>query len=87
MVVTTDGVYRETKRKLATFRQMGALAINMETSALYAVAKHRSVEIASALVLSDLLTDSGWQPAFGDPRVLSSMQTLLRLVVQAISKA
>jgi uridine phosphorylase len=86
-VLTTDGVYRETKNKLAKFRKMGVLAVNMETSALYAVAKHRGVEIASALVVSDLLTESGWQPAFGDKQVWNSTEILLRSIVEAISKA
>ncbi len=86
-VLTTDGVYRETAAKLARFREAGVLAIDMETSALYAVARHRRVEIASALVISDLLTDSRWQPAFGDRRVLRSAEILLRLVVEVASKA
>jgi uridine phosphorylase len=86
-VLTTDGVYRETRSKLDRFRKAGVLAIDMETSALYAVARHRHIEIASALVISDLLTDTGWQPAFGDRRVLRSAETLLRLSVEAASKA
>ena len=86
-VLTTDGVYRETKSKLAKIRRRGVLAINMETSALYAVAKHRGVEIASAQIISDQLTESGWYPAFSDQQVLDNMETLLRLVVTALSKA
>jgi uridine phosphorylase len=60
--------------------------IYMETSALYAVAKHRNVEIASALVISDLLIESGWRPAFKDRRVLSSTKILMQLAVEAASK-
>ncbi|MDH5447764.1 MAG: nucleoside phosphorylase [Candidatus Bathyarchaeota archaeon] len=86
-VLTTDGVYRETRSKMAKFRKMGVLAVNMETSALYAVAKYRGVEIASANVISDLLTESGWQPAFNEKRVLNNAETLLRVVVEAVSKA
>lgn len=86
-VLTTDGVYRETRSKMAKFRKMGVLAVNMETSALYAVAKYRGVEIASTHVISDLLTEPGWQPAFGEKQVLSNTETLLRIVVKAVSKA
>jgi uridine phosphorylase len=85
-VLTTDGIYRETRDKLAKFRETGVLAIDMETSALYAVAKHRDVEIASALVVSDLLTESGWRPAFRDRRVLSSTKILMQLAVEVASK-
>jgi uridine phosphorylase len=86
-VLTTDGVYRETREKLARFRKAGVLAIDMETSALYNVAEHRGVEIASALVISDLLTDCRWQPAFGDTRVLRNVEILSRSAVRAVSKA
>ena len=86
-VLTTDGVYRETRGKLRRLREAGVLAIDMETSALYAVAIHRRVEIASVLIISDLLTDSEWRPAFGDPRVSSSAETVSRLAIEAISKA
>jgi len=86
-VLTTDGVYRETKGKLAKLRKMGVLAINMETSALFTVAKHRGVEIASAFVISDLLTESGWQPAFAEKPVSSNTEALLKIAVEAISKA
>ncbi len=86
-VLTTDGVYRETRGKLKKFRRMGILAVNMETSALYAVAKYRDVEIASAFIISDLLTNSGWQPAFTEQKVLNNIGLLLRVTVQAISKA
>jgi len=86
-VLTTDGVYRETRDKLAKFRKMGVLAINMETSALFTVAKHRGVEIASAFVISDLLTESGWQPAFDEKPVLSNTEALLKIALEAVSKA
>ncbi len=58
-VVTTDGVYQETGSKIAKFRKMGVLAVNVETSAIYAVANYRGVEMASTHVISDLLTESG----------------------------
>jgi len=86
-VLTTDGIYRETRGKLARARDAGVLAIDMETSALYAVAKHRNVDIASALVISDLLTKLQWRPAFGDRRVLTSTRLAMQLAVKAASKA
>jgi len=86
-VLTTDGVYRETRSKLAKFRKIGVLAINMETSALYAVAKHRGVETASAHVISDILNEFGWQPAFSKKQVLSNTEILLKMVAEALSKA
>jgi uridine phosphorylase len=86
-LVTSPALKRCLIEALNKNREMGVLSVNMETSALYAVAKYRGVEIASAHVISDLLTESGWQPAFGEKQVLSNIETLLRIVVEAFSKA
>jgi uridine phosphorylase len=67
-VWSTDGVYRETRRKFFKFRDGGVLAVNMETSAIFAVAKYRNVEAASAQVVSDVLSETGWLQAFGHSR-------------------
>jgi len=85
-VWTTDGVYRETRGKFLKFRNKGVLAVSMETSALFAVAKYREVEIASAQVISDVLTTEGWLFAFNDKKVLSRLQSLLKLTVRALAK-
>lgn len=85
-VWTTDGVYRETRRKFLKFRNQGVLAVNMETSALFAVARYRKVEIASAQVISDVLTAKGWLFAFRNEIVSSKLQTLLELTVKALAK-
>ena len=49
--------------KFRRFRDSGVLAVDMETSAIFAVAKYRGVEVASAQVISDILTErDGSQP-------------------------
>lgn len=85
-VWTTDGVFRETRGKFLKFRNQGVLAVNMETSALFAVAKYRNVEIASAQVISDVLTTKRWLFAFRDKKVLSQLQKLLKLTIRALDK-
>jgi len=85
-VWTTDGVYRETKSKLLMFRNRGALAVNMETSALFAVAKYRKAEIASAQVISDILSEEGWQPAFRHEKVSRALQVLLDAVIKTLAE-
>lgn len=86
-VWTTDGVYRETKSKFLKFRNQGVLAVNMETSALFAVSKYRNVEIASAQVISDVLTTEGWLFAFSDKKVLGQLRKLLKLTADAIARS
>jgi uridine phosphorylase len=86
-VWTTDGVYRETRRKLLRLRGEGVLGVNMETSALFAVAKHRGVEMASAQVVSDVLSEQGWLPAFRHRPVREALKALTECVVEALARA
>jgi uridine phosphorylase len=85
-VWSTDGVYRETRSKYRRFRDSGVLAVDMETSAIFAVAKYRNVEAASAQVISDILTENGWLQAFGHQSVRESTETLLKSVLETLSK-
>jgi len=65
---STDGVFRETPSKVRTFREQGALAVEMEVSACLTVAHMRQVQFAALLVVSDELSDLKWRPGFSDPR-------------------
>jgi uridine phosphorylase len=85
-VWTTDGLYRETRGKVRKFKQNGVLAVDMETSAIFAIAKYRNVRAASAQVISDVLTENGWNLAFGEDSVRVSAELLLKTVLETISK-
>jgi uridine phosphorylase len=85
-VWSTDGAYRETRGKLRKFRDSGVLAVDMETSAVFAIAKYRNVRAASAQVISDVLIEEGWQIAFGHQSVRDSAEILLKSVLEVISK-
>ena len=67
-VWTTDAPYRETPDQVLDYRRRGALAVEMEVSALYSVAAFRRVEAAALLVVSDDLSSLRWAPGFNDPR-------------------
>jgi uridine phosphorylase len=86
-VWSTDGVYRETLGKFRRFRDSGVLAVNMETSAIFAVAKYRGVEAASAQVISDILTEKGWFQAFHEKSVRESVEILLKAVLETLSRS
>ncbi len=58
----------------------------METAALFAVAKYRKVEIASVQVISDVLSEEGWQPAFNQEKVQDGLQVLLDVVIAALAE-
>ncbi|MEM3695038.1 MAG: nucleoside phosphorylase [Candidatus Bathyarchaeia archaeon] len=86
-VWSTDGAYRETVGKYRRFRDNGVLAVNMETSAIFAVAKYRNVEAASAQVISDILAEGGWLQAFYEKSVRESIEVLLKAVLETLSKS
>ena len=60
---TVDAPYRETKRKVARYLRAGTRVVNMESSAVFAVAAYRRVEIASVQIVTDVVSEQ-WEPAF-----------------------
>jgi uridine phosphorylase len=83
-VWSTDGVYRETCEKFRQFRDAGVLGVDMETSAIFAVAKYRGVKAASAQVVSDILSESEWQTQFQHQTVRDNTKTLIKLVLDTL---
>ena len=84
-VWSTDGVYRETLSKFRKLRNAGVLCVDMETSAILAVAKYRKVEAASAQVISDIVTENEWQPHFRHQSVTKNTEILLRAVLKTLA--
>ena len=60
---TTDAPYRETITEVKKYSKEGIMTVEMEASALFAIANYRKVKIASAFVVSDLLGKK-WLPKF-----------------------
>ncbi len=52
-IVSTDGVYRQTFYKEALWREKGAAAVDMETSAVLGVAQYLGISAAAVLMVSD----------------------------------
>lgn len=61
---TTDAVYRETVAEVERYASEGVLTVEMEASAVFAVADHRDVEAAATFVVSDYLGTEEWEPKF-----------------------
>lgn len=77
---TTDGAFRETREQVTSYQKRGAVAVDMETSALFAVAAFRQVEIGAVLVVSDSLAGESWQPGFKTPQFKSGRKAAHHLV-------
>ena len=75
---TTDAPFRETIEKVERYRDAGYLAVEMEASALMAVAAFRGVSFASLLVVSDEIGTLKWKPGFTDDRFLLGLEKAAR---------
>lgn len=75
-VWTTDAIYRETPAKVTRFQKAGALAVEMEVSALYSAAAFHGVSILALLIVSDLLADYVWRPGFKNDHFKRNRQRL-----------
>ena len=63
---TTDAFFRETPKKIAARKEMGAICVEMECAAMQAMCNFRNVEFFQFLYAGDNLDHSNW-----DPRSLS----------------
>jgi purine-nucleoside phosphorylase len=81
-VWTTDAIFRETKNRVAYFRSQGAVAVEMETSALFTVAGFRDVRIGSVLVVSDELDTGKWKPGFQHRRFQQSREKMIEVALR-----
>lgn len=57
---TTDGIYRETRTKIARRRAEGCISVEMEAAAFFAVAQFRGVEFAQILYAGDDVSGEKW---------------------------
>lgn len=58
---TTSAPYQETKVEIASYKEGGVRAVDMEAAALYAVSLYKSLEALSVFVVSDILSQKGWE--------------------------
>jgi uridine phosphorylase len=79
---TTDGFYRETKDKIARRKAEGCLTVDMECSALLAVARFRNVVFGQYLTAGDDVSGDVWDPRRVDNR-LSFQEKIFWLSVEA----
>lgn len=61
---TTDAIFRETRAQIDRFQGLGALAVEMELSALFSAAAFYGFPLAALLTVSDELFTYQWQAGF-----------------------
>ncbi len=79
---TTDGFYRETRKRVARRREQGCLTVEMEAAALFAVAEFRDVHIGMLLYGGDDVSGIEWDRREFGQRI-PARETLFWLAVEA----
>ncbi len=59
----------------------GVLAVDMETSALMAVAAFRKLRWAGLMVVSDELWGEAWRPGFRSPELKRGLETAASVIM------
>ena len=80
-VWTTDAPFRETRTKVRTHAEAGLLAVDMESSALMAVAQFRELAWAGLMVVSDELWGEKWRPGFNSVELKDGLTRAARAVL------
>jgi uridine phosphorylase len=79
---TTDGLYRETRSRIARRREEGCISVEMECAAFLAVAQFRGVRFGQLLATADDVSGSEWDPR-RSTKHQSFPETLFWLSVEA----
>jgi uridine phosphorylase len=82
---TIDTPFRETVAEARHYQAEGVLCVEMEAAALFAVAAHRGVPLASAFTISDSLADLVWDPQFHAAETEAGLVTLFDAAVAVLA--
>lgn len=84
-VWTTDAPYREMRSKAQAYSAMGVLAVEMEASALFALARFRGVRLALIMTVSDELFHE-WRPGFHTEELRAGQKLISRAALQVAAR-
>jgi uridine phosphorylase len=87
-VATTDAIYRETPAFIREVVQRGALAVDMELSALFTVSRFHGKHIAALVWISDILgVEEGWTLGFIEDKIDAVEESLLLAMIDWVGRA
>ncbi len=86
-VWTTDAPYRETRNKVLKRKEQGCVCVDMECSAMFAVAKFRNKELFQFFYAADNLDSAKWDKrSLGNEDKLSDKEKVLLLALELSTK-
>ncbi|HVY01740.1 MAG TPA: nucleoside phosphorylase [Candidatus Nanoarchaeia archaeon] len=81
---TVDAPYRETVSEAKHYQKEGVSTVEMEASALFAVAEYRKVELGAIFTISDSLADLEWKPSFHHNKTQEGLETIYKVAVDSL---
>lgn len=82
---TVDALYPKTQEEITHYQTEGIVAIDRETSALFAVAHLYQVDLASLLVINNNTPDLLWTPDTHHPEVIEGLKQALSAAIHTLS--
>ncbi len=82
VIISTDAPYRETRSWLRRSRQRGADLIDMETSAVFALAAFHGIRAASLQIVSDEVFSGRQKTGFSSPLLKQSVRDVFLPLLQ-----
>ena len=80
---TTDAPYRETIKEIEHYKKEGVLTVDMEASAVFAVAQALNVDAGSIFTISDYLGERELKPYFH--LTDEHLQTLFKVAIETLN--
>ena len=81
---TIDAPYRETVAEAKQYQKEGVATVEMEASALFAVAQYRNVELGAIFTISDSLAELEWKPKFHFKKTKQGLEILYKVAVDVL---
>jgi len=82
---TIDAPYRETVEEARHYQTEGVATVDMEASAVFAVARVRGIEAAAAFSISDSLAELVWSPHFDSAETRAGLVAVLDAAIEAFA--
>lgn len=81
---TIDAPYRETVVEVTHYQKEKVAAVEMEASALFAVAQYRNVELGAIFTISDSLAKLEWKPKFHLRKTKIGLEILYKVAIDVL---
>jgi len=81
---TVDAPYRETVSEAKQYQKDGVATVEMEASALFAVAQYRNVELGAIFTISDSLAELQWKPKFHLKKAKKGLEILYKVAIDVL---